>query len=183
MKNELTGYTRVDFRKWLECNSKTESECWISDLKRGKPDGDYFYYLDAVEEALCFGWIDSVYKKVDGVLFQKFSPRRKNSHWTVLNIARVRRLEKLGLMTEEGLKILPKTEYIPSKSVIKDLKKAGIYDEFSKTPMLYQHIRLSLLEDQKSYSEEVYKKSLNTLVDYTKKKKFIGQWNDYGRLS
>lgn len=184
MNNILRGYNREQFRKWLADNHSLETECWIAELQRGKPlDSKSFYYLDAVEEALCFGWIDSVYKKVNGILYQRFSPRRKNSHWTILNIARIKRLQSLGLMTDEGLKYLPKTEYIPDKSVISDIKKAGIYDTFIKLPTLYQHIRISLLYSQKKQSQELYNKALKTLVEYTKNGKFIGQWNDYGRLS
>ena len=60
-------------------------------------------YIDVVEEALCFGWIDSTLKKLpDGRLAQRLSPRRKNSHWTQLNIDRCIDLEARGLMTPAG---------------------------------------------------------------------------------
>ena len=60
------------------------------------------WYLDAVEEALCFGWIDSTVKTIDGVTLQRFGKRVKNSQWTELNKERCRRLEALGLMTDSG---------------------------------------------------------------------------------
>ena len=77
--------------------------------KRGRPsDNTTFWYLDAVEEALCFGWIDSTTKKLsDIVTAQQFAKRRKNSNWTELNKKRCRRLEKLGLMTDSGRATLP----------------------------------------------------------------------------
>jgi uncharacterized protein YdeI (YjbR/CyaY-like superfamily) len=60
-------------------------------------------YIDVVEEALCFGWIDSTLKKLpDGRLAQRLSPRRKKSHWTKLNIERCIDLEERGLMTPAG---------------------------------------------------------------------------------
>jgi uncharacterized protein YdeI (YjbR/CyaY-like superfamily) len=60
-------------------------------------------YIDVVEEALCFGWIDSTLKKLpDGRLAQRLSPRRKNSHWTKLNMDRCIDLEDRGLMTPAG---------------------------------------------------------------------------------
>ena len=60
-------------------------------------------YIDVVEEALCFGWIDSTLKKLpDGRLAQRLSPRRKNSHWTKLNMDRCMDLEDRGLMTPAG---------------------------------------------------------------------------------
>ncbi|MBP5681015.1 MAG: hypothetical protein J6X31_08215 [Bacteroidales bacterium] len=69
-------------------------------------------YLDVVEEALCFGWIDSTIKKMpDGRLAQRISPRRKNSHWTELNILRCKELERRGLMTEAGKLAMPKQPF------------------------------------------------------------------------
>ena len=64
-------------------------------------------YLDAVEEALCFGWIDSTVTRIDGITVQRFAPRTKKSHWTELNKERVRRLKQLGLMTDASRAVLP----------------------------------------------------------------------------
>ena len=76
---------RFEFREWLSEHSAAEPECWIR-LKRGRPDDDsVFWYLDAVEEALCFGWIDSTVRYENGFSIQRFSPRKKNSPWTELN--------------------------------------------------------------------------------------------------
>ena len=92
----LNVHNRQEFRDWLTKNSLIEKECFLV-LKRGKPtDPKVFYYLDAVEEALCFGWIDSVLKNIDGKMVQRFSPRTKNSPWSALNRERVKRLIKLG---------------------------------------------------------------------------------------
>ena len=64
-------------------------------------------YIDVVEEALCFGWIDSTLKRLpDGRLAQRLSPRRKRSHWTELNKQRCADLEARGLMTDAGRKVL-----------------------------------------------------------------------------
>jgi len=174
---------RNEFREWLNKNSDIEKECWIPNLKRGKPvDALTFYYLDAVEEALCFGWIDSVYKNVDGILYQKFSPRAKKSNWTILNIERYKRLEKLGLMTDKGRMAIPKEEYEFDKDIIDDIKKSGIYETFISFPILYQKIRVYNLSSQKRNSIEKYKKSFDIFVSKTKEGKTIGEWNDYGRL-
>lgn len=76
--------------------------------KRGKnPPTDCVWYLDAVEEVLCFGWIDTTHKKIDGVDMQRFTPRAARSPWSELNKERCRRLEKLGLMTDAGRAALP----------------------------------------------------------------------------
>lgn len=98
---------RNDFRSWLETHHQVETECYLH-LKRGRPvDNETFWYLDAVEEALCFGWIDSTIRTIDGVAWQRFGPRKPRSPWTELNKERVRRLEKLGLMTDADRRVLP----------------------------------------------------------------------------
>ena len=99
-------------------------------MKKGKPvEKGVFYYIDAVEVALCYGWIDSSQKVIDGVRYQRFSPRRKNSKWTELNKERVRRLEKLGLMTDAGRSVLPNMDvnsYKIDKDIVNALKEAKV---------------------------------------------------------
>ena len=101
--NLLDAKSRTELREWLIRNHKTEKECWVV-VKRGRPtDNDTFWYIDAVEEALCFGWIDSTTKKItDGVTTQKLCPRKPRSNWSELNKERCRRMERLGLMTAAG---------------------------------------------------------------------------------
>ena len=73
-ENVLSVKSRDDFRRWLVDYHATEKECWLH-VKRGRPvDDGTFWYLDAVEEALCFGWIDSTIKMLNGTAFQRFSP-------------------------------------------------------------------------------------------------------------
>ena len=106
-QNVLSAKNRSEFRSWLAENSQIASECWVT-VKRGKPtDETEFWYIDAVEETLCFGWIDSNHKLINGVRMQRFTPRKKNSPLTELNKERVRRLEKLSLMTDAGRAVLP----------------------------------------------------------------------------
>ena len=107
---EITGLLeyneRRQLREWFERNAATEPCCWVA-LYRGKnrPEGVCLPYVDVVEEALCFGWIDSTLKRLpDGRLAQRLSPRRKNSHWTELNKQRCADLEQRGLMTPAGRK-------------------------------------------------------------------------------
>ena len=65
--------TREDFRKLLIQNHNTELECWIVAKKGKNPPTDYVWYLDAVEEVLCFEWIDTTHKKIDGVSLKQIS--------------------------------------------------------------------------------------------------------------
>ena len=94
--------------EWFLKNYKEKQElfCKISRKKPEKCDGILSYY-DAVEAALCFGWIDSTLRNIDGVLVQRFSPRKKKSHWTETNINRCKELYKKGLMQEDGIKACP----------------------------------------------------------------------------
>lgn len=93
---------RKQLRDWLQENHASAKECWVT-MSRAKNPAGVLPYLDVVEEALCFGWIDSTLKKLpDGRLVQRLSPRRKNSHWTDLNKQRCQELEERGLMTPAG---------------------------------------------------------------------------------
>ena len=93
---------RQQLRDWLQENHASAKECWVV-MSRSKNPVGVLPYLDVVEEALCFGWIDSTLKKLpDGRLAQRLSPRRKNSHWTEINKQRCQELESRGLMTPAG---------------------------------------------------------------------------------
>lgn len=105
IENLITAKSRKALRAWLQENCKTEKSCWV--LVSMTPNPETLLYLDVVEECLCFGWIDGVKKKVSETeLAQRLSPRSKRSSWTELNKERVRRLDKLGLMSDEGRKVL-----------------------------------------------------------------------------
>ena len=95
--------SRDDWRAWLRKNHSTKKEIWLIYYKRhtGKPR---ILYDDAVEEALCFGWIDSLVKKIDDEKFaQKFTPRKGRSKWSEANKKRARKMIKEGKMTKAGL--------------------------------------------------------------------------------
>lgn len=98
---------REDFRKWLEKNHKSKKEIWLIQYKKAtkKPS---IHYVDAVEEAICFGWIDGLEKSMDSERYVlRFSPRRPKSNWTETNKERARRMIVEGKMTETGLATLP----------------------------------------------------------------------------
>ena len=148
-------------------------------------DNEHFWYLDAVEEALCFGWIDSTIRMISGKAMQRFSPRRATSGWTELNKERVRRLEKLGLMTEAGRAVLPpmgKRSFNPDKEVVAALKAAGVWSRFRTFHPLYQRIRLSNLAFCKVRHPSSYARMLSHVIEETRKGRMYGSWNDYGRL-
>ena len=184
-RNILNITSRSAFREWLMQNANSETECWVP-VKRGRPiHDDCLWYLDAVEEALCFGWIDSTARTIEGVAMQRFSPRRKNSAWTELNKQRVRRLEALGLMTMAGRKVLPPMgvrSFKIDSDIEKALKEAKVWTKFKKFPPLYQRIRAYNISFAKTRYPKAYHRSLSHLIAETAKGKMYGEWNDYGRL-
>ena len=94
--------------QWLLENSEKEKELFVK-ISRQKPEKcfDVLSYYDAVNAALCFGWIDSTLRNIDGNLIQRFSPRKKKSHWTNTNIDRCIKLNEQDLMREQGKKVCP----------------------------------------------------------------------------
>jgi len=185
-KNLLDINDRHAFRAWLEAHADKEPECWVV-VKRGSPtEAGLLYYLDAVEEALCFGWIDSTQRVIDDRRYQRFSPRRKNGHWTELNKARVRRLEKLGLMTDAGRRVLPEMDtddFVPTADIEAALKANGAWANYLSFPPLYRRVRVSNILFYKKRNPSAYQRMLDRFVAATKQGKTYGEWNDYGRLS
>jgi len=109
--------TTEEWRTWLEQKHDKETEIWLIFFKKaaGKPSLDY---ESAVEEALCFGWIDSIIKKIDESRFaRKFTPRNDDSKWSDKNKKRVERLIKSDRMTPVGL------------AKVKAAQKNGRWDE------------------------------------------------------
>lgn len=99
--------TRDEFRKWLIKNHQTKKEIWLIQYKKAtkKPS---INYIEAVEEAICFGWIDSTEKSMDAERYAtRFSPRRPKSNWTETNKERARKMIAEGKMTEAGRATLP----------------------------------------------------------------------------
>lgn len=158
IKNLLDVQNRDELREWLQKHHKSEAECWVI-VKRGRPkDDETFWYIDAVEEAMCFGWIDSTTKKLsNGITAQRLAPRKKGSLWSELNKERCRRMEKLGRMTDAGRKMLP--DMSPSGFMIDDdilqaLKADDeVWKNFCSFPVLYQRVRIDTIQIKKKKPE------------------------------
>ena len=138
--NLLHLSSRDELRRWLMENHDKERCCWVVSY-RGKcaPEWPAVPYVEVVEEALCFGWIDSTLKRLpDGRLVQRLSPRRPKSHWTQLNIDSCADLEDRGLMTEAGRRAFEMAfeyEIIPPDSEMNQrikeetkLRRPGMYE-------------------------------------------------------
>jgi uncharacterized protein YdeI (YjbR/CyaY-like superfamily) len=182
--NLIPAQSREDLREWLQDNGKTKKSCWV--LVSMTPTPDRLLYLDAVEEALCFGWIDGVKKKLtETELAQRLSPRSKISSWTELNKERVRRLEKLGLMRDAGRRVLPDMDH-NSFRIDEDIERRlqedkQVYDNFMAFPDLYKRVRIDTIQSNK-HQPELYRSRLDKFITNTRDNKMYGQWNDNGRL-
>jgi uncharacterized protein YdeI (YjbR/CyaY-like superfamily) len=111
------------FRKWLEKNHDKAQELWVGFYKKstGKPS---ITWPEAVDQLLCFGWIDGIRKSVDDISYTiRVTPRKPRSTWSAINIKRVKELTKLELMQPAGLKAFQ----------ARDPKKSGIYS-FEQRP-------------------------------------------------
>lgn len=114
--DEVYFSSRTDWRHWLINNHAHSSGVWLIYYKKGS-DKPRISYDDAVEEALCFGWIDSLVKKMDEDRYcQKFTPRQAKSSWSDLNKQRIRKLEAAGLMA------------LPGKNAVRTARENGSWD-------------------------------------------------------
>lgn len=179
---ELYVKNRKEWRKWLEKNHSTEQGIWLVYYKKpsGKPR---IPYNDAVEEALCFGWIDSKIKRVnDDFYIQWFTPRRPGSRWSKLNIGRVKKLIAEGRIRPEGLAAYEEAGRKPeladdvksqvNEAVPDDLMAAlkenpVACDNFIKFPPSSRKLYLLWLNDAKR--EETRKGRIAKIVDRSEK--------------
>ena len=92
----------ADWRTWLEANHGSASQAWLGFFRAAAAKGR-LTVRDAVDQALCFGWIDGLVRPLDDVRYTvRFTPRRRGSRWSAVNVGRVRSLRELGLMRPDG---------------------------------------------------------------------------------
>ena len=131
--SELLFASREDFRRWLAEHCQSEKGVWLLFGKAGGPKT--LTAGEALEEALCFGWIDGQMQRIDEKTYRKyFSMRRENSKWSEKNKALAARLEEQGLMTDFG------------REKIREAKRNGRWDAPAPAPVTEEQIaRLSAL--------------------------------------
>ena len=177
IKQTFYAATRTEWRKWLKKNYKTEKEIWLVYYKKatGKPRIEY---NDAVEEALCFGWIDSTVKKIDDESFaQRFSRRNPKTGYSQSNKERLGKLIAEGRVMKDVLATLGDISSgrfeIPKDilEVIKDNKEAWKnFQNFSET---YKRIRIAFIDGARNRPKE-FQKRLNYFIKMTEKNKQFG---------
>lgn len=154
--------TTKEFRKWLEENHTTEKEVLVGFYKKGTGKAS-MNWSESVDQALCFGWIDGVRRSVDEEsYYNRFTPRKPNSNWSLINIKKVEELTKAGLMKPAGQKVFDarkedktgiyyhETEYILDPAYEKEFKAhKNAWEFFEKQAPSYKKVTIHWLMSAK----------------------------------
>jgi uncharacterized protein YdeI (YjbR/CyaY-like superfamily) len=176
--------TRRSWRAWLAKNYSRKKEIWLIYYRKetGKPR---ISYNDAVEEALCFGWIDSTQKKLDEERFvQRFSVRNKNSELSQANRERIIKLIAGKKMMPAGLDAVahvfqPETQNGDGFNIAPDIltpiqSNEEAWKNFQNLPDRYKRIRIAYIESQRRHGQEMFEKSLRHFIEMTSRNKRFG---------
>ena len=168
---------REAWRKWLMENYNKEKEIWLIYPKKasGKPR---IPYNDAVEEALCFGWIDSTAKRIDETKYaQRFTPRNPKSKYSEANKQRLRELIKSGKVipsVEKKLANILSEEFSAPADILEKIKaNKQSWENFQKFSTDYKRIRIAFIEGARSRPAE-FDKRLRYFIKMTEKNKPFG---------
>jgi uncharacterized protein YdeI (YjbR/CyaY-like superfamily) len=174
---ELYFTDRAEWRVWLSENHDKEKEAWLLYPKKtsGRPR---ILYNDAVEEALCFGWIDSRIKRVDEHTYaQRFSPRKPGSSYSEANKQRLRTLVKQGKVIPSVLATLGgilDEEYAAPADILDALQaNAQAWENYQSFSPAYRRIRVAFIEGARNRPVE-FEKRLNHFIKMTEKNRLIG---------
>lgn len=163
---------RAAWRTWLSKHAAGQSEIWLIFYKKatGRPS---IPYDDAVEEALCFGWIDGKVMKLDEARYiQRFTPRKPKSRWSESNLQRVKRMLALGAMTPAGLVAYDPKRRLERPAMPTDLpidlkrrfkSKAVAWKNFSNFPPGYRRTAAGWVASAKK--DETRRRRLGQLMD------------------
>jgi uncharacterized protein YdeI (YjbR/CyaY-like superfamily) len=168
--------TREEWRQWLQDNHDKESGIWfVFPLKVSGEDA--ISYNDAVEEALCFGWIDSTIRSLDEKhKIQRFSPRNPKSSYSQSNKERLRWLANEGLIhpaVVKNISLLLSGTFVHPEDILEAIRKDEIawtyFQQFSNS---YKRIRIAYIDAARERPDE-FTKRLNHFIDRTRKGKLI----------
>ncbi len=166
-----------EWRKWLNDNFDHQKEIWLIFPKKssGLPR---ITYNDAVEEALCFGWIDSTIKSIDDEKFaQRFSPRRPKSSYSQANKERLRLLmqeNRLHPAIQKTIKTVLADVFVFPPDILSAIKKdKDAWKNYQNFSPAYQRIRIDYIDAARKRPEE-FEKRLSHFIKKTKQNKQIG---------
>jgi uncharacterized protein YdeI (YjbR/CyaY-like superfamily) len=124
--------SRIDWRQWLEENHRSKQSIWLVCFTK-KSNKPTLSWSEAVDEALCFGWIDSIRKTIDSESFIQFFSRRKpHGTWSKVNKEKIKQLIDAELMTEAGFESIEKAKQNGSWTILDDVEELTIPDDLEK---------------------------------------------------
>jgi uncharacterized protein YdeI (YjbR/CyaY-like superfamily) len=161
---------RAKWRKWLERNYRDKPEIWLVFYRKASGKAR-IPYDEAVEEALCFGWIDSIVKPIDDERFaQRFTPRRPNRAYSQLNKERLRKLAAQGKVQPEVLEsvrdLLDEKFEIPPDILERIKANKEAWKNLQRFPERYKRIRIAFIEGGRR-RPEVFEQRLSYFVKQT----------------
>ncbi len=176
---------RAAWREWLAEHGVEESEVWLVYYKAGSSKTS-ISYQDSLEEALCFGWIDSIIQKIDEEKYaRKFNPRRKGSKWSELNKHLVAKLVQEGRMTEAGLAKVefdltkaqparPKRPTLPLPDWLKEglMTSPTAWENFQKLAPSHQRNYIGWISDAKK--EETRQRRIQEAITRLERNETLG---------
>lgn len=169
---------REDWREWLSRNFETEKEIWLiyPNKSTGKPRVSY---NDAVEEALCFGWIDSTMKKYnEDHSAQRFTPRNNKSSYSQPNKERLKWLYDNNLLhpkiREKVSNILSEKFVYPVDIIAALQADKETWQNFQNFPESYKRIRIAYIHDARNRADEFEKRLRNFLLKTKQNKRIVG---------
>jgi uncharacterized protein YdeI (YjbR/CyaY-like superfamily) len=168
---------RKEWRNWLRAHYKTENEIWLVYFRKqtGKPRIEY---NAAVEEALCFGWIDSTVKGLDEQrIAQRFTPRKPGSKYSPANLERLRKLIKqrkvIKDVRESVQDLLTEEFQIPGDILDAIRENQQAWENFQKLSDAYKRIRIGFIDGARNRPAE-FEKRLRYFIKMTEKNKQYG---------
>jgi uncharacterized protein YdeI (YjbR/CyaY-like superfamily) len=168
--------TRREWRAWLEANYRSRPDVWLV-FHRAATGKARVSYNDAVEEALCFGWIDSTARRIDDERFaQRFSPRRKNSPYSQMNIERLRELvarRRVKPAVQAQLPDLSVEAFTYPDDILRAIRKdRDAWRNYQKLSARYRRIRVAYIEGARKRPAEFEKRLQNFIRRTAKGERF-----------
>ncbi len=167
---------RNEWRRYLESHFETSKEIWFIFPMKGSGEKG-LSYNDAVEEALCFGWIDSTIKHIDPLhRAQRFTPRRNGSPYSRPNIERLIWLDKRGLIHPSVRESVLPVIYAPfvfPRDILDELKKDNtVWENYQGFSDPYKRIRIAYINAARKRPEE-FQKRLDSFIEKTRQNRLI----------
>ncbi len=177
-ENRLLYVTeRNEWRQWLQKNFDKEKEVWL--IFPNKASGEpRLAYNDAVEEALCFGWIDSIVRSLDAHrAAQRFTPRNPKSGYSQPNKERLRWLAQHGLLhpsVEKAVQDILKEDFVFPADILEAIRKdEAAWKNFRGFSDAYKRIRIAYIDGARKRPDE-FKKRLESFIRATRQNKLLG---------